>query len=305
LLFQKSDEQQLRRARGQLTLFESVAAAPSLSLLGAAVIRAGLADVLNGAGNFGVFAPTNAAFSSLPRGLADTLFNNDAFIPHLANLLLYHVLGTVTPQNFQGNSLIALNKESVAVSLVRRSQNRIFPKTIFRSVNGNQVVGKNSIVASNGAATVISGVLLPSWVTNSITDRVRADGDLSVLFIVLNRANLGGALAGAGALTLVAPTNSAFAALPTATLKFLTTTADGLVALTQILRYHVFPDILVSSELSNGLTTTTLVPGKNVTVFVNNGKIFFNDAEVIQADILANNGVVHKINKLLLLTIPA
>jgi transforming growth factor-beta-induced protein len=284
-----------------LTLFAAVAAAPSLSLLGAAVVRAGLADTLNGAGNLGVFAPTNFAFSRLPAGLADTLFNNDAFIPHLANLLLYHVLDTVTPQQFQGNSIVTLNNERVLVSLVRRSRGNP-PRTIFRSVNGNRVVGRNNIVASNGAATVSSGLLLPSWVGNSITDRVRADSDLSTLFVAVNLANLGGILAGAGALTLVAPSNSAFTALPPATFTFLTSTA-GLATLTRILLYHVFPDILVSSELLNGLTTATLVAGKIVTVSVNGGKIVFNDAEVIQADILANNGVVHKINKVL--TIPA
>jgi uncharacterized surface protein with fasciclin (FAS1) repeats len=68
--------------------------------------------------------------------------------------------------------------------------------------------------------------------------------------------------------------------------------------LTKILLYHVFPQILVSSELSNGLTTSTL-EGGIVTVRVNNAGIFFNDAKVVKADILANNGVVHKIDTVL------
>jgi uncharacterized surface protein with fasciclin (FAS1) repeats len=339
VLFQKSDTQHVRRAqrgfgRGQLgggqfsqgnigggqfgfqepvedqsTLFELIETSGSTfrspfrsqTILGAAVVRAGLDGVLNGDGNFGVFAPNNFAFNSLPADLANTLFNNDNFIPHLQDLLLYHVLGTVTDQNFDGDSLATLNGESVAVSLVRRLNRPIPPSTIFRSVNGNSVVGRNNIVASNGVATVINGVLLPSWVSNSITDRVLADSDLSTLFTVLEIASLDGALRGAGNLTLVAPINSAFAALGNETIAFLIS-AEGLATLTDILLYHVFPDVIVSSELSNGLTTTTLLANKIVTVSVNFNGVFFNDSKAVQVDILANNGVVHKINKVL--TIP-
>jgi uncharacterized surface protein with fasciclin (FAS1) repeats len=68
--------------------------------------------------------------------------------------------------------------------------------------------------------------------------------------------------------------------------------------LTSILLYHVFPDIIVSAEFSNGLTTSTL-QGGTVTVSVNNVGFFFNDAKVVAADILANNGVVHKIDTVL------
>jgi uncharacterized surface protein with fasciclin (FAS1) repeats len=266
------------------------------------VVRAGLDGVLNSNGNFGLFAPIDFAFTRLPAGLANILFNNDAFIPHLKDLLLYHVLGTVTDPRFQGNSLVAFNGERVAVTLISRFRPRGNPsQPIFRLVNGNRVVGRSNIIASNGAATVISGVLLPSWVGNSITDRVVADSDLSTLKSVVILAKLDGVLAGAGALTLVAPINSAFAALGATNLSFLTS-ASGLATLTDILLYHVFPDIIVSSELSNGLTTTTRLVGKSVTVSVNTNGIFFNDAKVVKADILANNGVVHKINKVL--TIP-
>jgi uncharacterized surface protein with fasciclin (FAS1) repeats len=96
---------------------------------------------------------------------------------------------------------------------------------------------------------------------------------------------------------LVAPINSAFAKLSSSTVNFLTGPM-GKATLTKILLYHVFPGIIVSSELSNGLTTSTL-EGGTVTVKVNNRGIFFNDAKVVKADILTNNGVVHKIDTVL------
>jgi uncharacterized surface protein with fasciclin (FAS1) repeats len=218
----------------------------------------------------------------------------------LTDLLLYHVLATVTDEQFQGNSLVALNGETLAVH-IRRGGFQNDRRNIFLAVNGNRVIGGSESVASNGAATVIDGVLIPSWVRNSITNRVVADSDLSTLLDVVMIAGLDGVLAGAGQLTLVAPINSAFAALGEELLTFLISTA-GLATLTDILLYHVFPDILVSSELSNGLIIPTLLAGRDVVVTRTGAGILINRSEVVQADILTNNGVVHKIDEVL--TIP-
>jgi uncharacterized surface protein with fasciclin (FAS1) repeats len=255
------------------------------------LVRAGLDGTLNSNEvSLTVFAPDNDAFAKVPAGIANTLFTNDAFLPHLTDLLLYHVLGTKITTNqhafFDGQFLVALNGESLAVTRPPLD------------INGNRIIARN-IDASNGVANVINGVLIPSWVSNSITDRVVADSDLSTLLSLVILAELEDDLANALELTLVAPTNSAFGKLPISTVTFLTSgTVKGMAALTSILLYHVFPDIIVSSELSNGLTTITL-EGGIVKVFVNNTGIFFNDAKVVMADILANNGVVHKIDTVL------
>jgi uncharacterized surface protein with fasciclin (FAS1) repeats len=70
--------------------------------------------------------------------------------------------------------------------------------------------------------------------------------------------------------------------------------------LTEILLYHVFPSIIVSGDLSDGLMTATLLEGASVTVSVNDDGAFFNAAQVVAADILTNNGVVHKIDSVLI-----
>jgi transforming growth factor-beta-induced protein len=286
-LFQKS-EIQLRRTLEQSTLFDLVAATPSLSTLEAALIRADLDGTLNSPGSFTVFAPDNDAFGKVPSDIANTLFTNDAFLPHLTDLLFYHVLGTKITTNmhamFDGQFLSPLNGESLAVTRPPLD------------INGNRIIARN-IEASNGVANIIDGVLLPSWVSNSITDRVVADSDLSTLLSLVVLAELAATLAGPGELTLVAPINSAFAKLPASTVNFLTSPA-GKDTLTSILLYHGFPSIIVAAELSNGLTTTTL-EGGTVTVSVNDAGIFFNDAKVVAADILAKNGVVHKIDTVL------
>jgi transforming growth factor-beta-induced protein len=274
------------------TLFQIVAATPSLSTLGIAVIRAGLVGILNSNDfNLTVFAPNNAAFNAVPTDLANTLFFNDAFLPHLIDLLIYHILATDLPANargIKGNSLLALNGESLAVT---QNPSRI---------NGNLIIARD-IVASNGIANIIDGVLLPSWVSNCITDRVAAASDLSTLLALVNLVpGLGDALADPKVeYTLVAPVNSAFAKLSKKTVDFLTSPA-GIPTLKAILLYHVFPDILVSSELTHGLVINTLEAGKKVKVSVTNAGIFLNGkSKVIEANILANNGVVHKIDTVL------
>ena len=69
--------------------------------------------------------------------------------------------------------------------------------------------------------------------------------------------------------------------------------------LTDILLYHVVGAAALSSDLSNGQTIATL-NGEEVTVTINESGIFINDAQVIVADIVADNGVVHVIDAVLL-----
>lgn len=276
----------LRRVQSRSTLAELVIATPSLSILLAAVVRANLADVLNSPGTFTVFAPNNDAFAKVPSDIANTLFTNDAFLPHLTDLLLYHVLGEVITTNqhafFNNEKLSPLNGEKLLVTRPNLE------------VNGNLLIARN-IEASNGVANVIDGVLIPSWVTNSITDLVVATSQLSTLLSLVSLAGLADALAGPGELTVVAPTNAAFAKLPAATVNFLVSDA-GIPTLVDILLYHVFDGIFASSQLSNG-PVKTLEGG---TVMVRLGDdVMFNNAKAVAVDFLANNGVAHAIDTVL------
>ena len=69
--------------------------------------------------------------------------------------------------------------------------------------------------------------------------------------------------------------------------------------LTDILLYHVAAGTALSTDLSDGMMVTTL-NGKSVTVTINDDGVFINDAQVTVADIVADNGVVHVIDAVLL-----
>lgn len=94
------------------------------SFLSAAIQRAGLGEVLSGPGPFTLFAPNDAAFGALSDELQETLFENDEFIPHLADLILYHVLaGEFFAADLRGLAditgavLLTLNGEIIDLAL--------------------------------------------------------------------------------------------------------------------------------------------------------------------------------------------
>ena len=110
-------------------------------------------------------------------------------------------------------------------------------------------------------------------------------------------AGLAGALTGDGPLTVFAPTDDAFAALPAGTLDALL--ADPTGELASILLYHVVAGEALAASLSDGQTITTL-ENSDITVTINNDGVFINDAQVTMTDLQADNGVVHVINAVLL-----
>ena len=110
-------------------------------------------------------------------------------------------------------------------------------------------------------------------------------------------AGLGGTLSGEGPFTVFAPTDAAFAALPAGTVEALLADPSG--ALTDILKYHVLAGKVLSTDLSNGMSATTLL-GKNIKVTINANGVFINGAKVTVADIVTGNGVVHVIDAVLL-----
>ena len=62
--------------------------------------------------------------------------------------------------------------------------------------------------------------------------------------------------------------------------------------------YHVVPEKVMSTDLSNGMTATT-VQGSDVTIMINDG-VSINGANVTTADVEASNGVIHVIDSVIL-----
>jgi uncharacterized surface protein with fasciclin (FAS1) repeats len=120
---------------------------------------------------------------------------------------------------------------------------------------------------------------------------------LSTLVAAVQAADLVETLQSEGPFTVFAPTNAAFAALPDGTLESLLE-EDNKAMLVDILTYHVVAGKVMSSDLSDGMTATT-VQGTEITIGVGNG-VTIDGANVVQADIEATNGVVHVIDAVIL-----
>ena len=162
----------------------------------------------------------------------------------------------------------------------------------------NALVTVFDLVADNGVVHVIDAVLLPPTppASNSIYDIVSSSADHTTLKAAIDACGLDGTLEGAGPFTLFAPTDAAFNALPSGTV---TALLNDLPQLTDILKHHVVGDSVMSSMLSNGQVVTTLL-GTNITVTINNSGVYIDNAMVTVADIIADNGVVHVIDAVLL-----
>jgi len=250
----------------------------------AAVQAAGLVDALSGDGPFTVFAPTDDAFGLLPEGTVEALLED---IPTLTNILLYHVVsGAVLAEDVvMLDSAETLLGESVAI--------RVEGGMVY--INDAQVI-ITDIVASNGVIHVIDTVLLPPDSVGTIVDIAVEDGRFTTLVAALQAADLVEALSGPGRFTVFAPTDDAFAQLPEGTVEAL---LEDIPTLTEILLYHVVEGRLWAEDVVLLEEIETLL-GETITIRVEDGKVFINDAEVIITDIYTDNGMIHVIDSVLL-----
>lgn len=129
----------------------------------------------------------------------------------------------------------------------------------------------------------------------SLVDVAAENPQLTQLVQALEAAGLTSALEEAGPLTVFAPNNDAFASLDQSDLTELLTNPQQLG---DILQYHVVEGAVNASDLEDGQTLTTLQGGE-LTVGVDGSTVTVNDAEVVQPDIEAGNGVIHVIDTVL------
>ncbi|XP_078322954.1 transforming growth factor-beta-induced protein ig-h3-like [Crassostrea virginica] len=250
------------------------------------VKQAGLADALL-AGEYTIFAPTNAAFAKLPQSTLDGLQRDTTA---LANILKYHVVkGSI----HKADASNELQLETLAGTKIRIN---IYPHNNVVTVEGSKITTFD-LTATNGMVHVIDTVMMPP--TGSIVDLVVGNSDLSTLLSKVQSAGLAGALQG-DALTVFAPTNAAFNKLGSQVLDNLRNNPH---LLKEILEYHVVPHTEYSAGLYNRETLRTLDTHHDVIrlgVSSTNGVTLNHRAHVTQADISATNGVVHIIDHVLI-----
>jgi uncharacterized surface protein with fasciclin (FAS1) repeats len=134
----------------------------------------------------------------------------------------------------------------------------------------------------------------------NVVETAAEAGVFNTLLAAAAEASLAGALAETDNITVFAPTDEAFAALPAGTVEslLLEENRDQLVA---ILTYHVLPRELRSTDLpGRTISVRTLNTGDNLGVTKSHGSVTVDGANVVTADIQASNGVIHVIDAVLI-----
>ena len=129
-----------------------------------------------------------------------------------------------------------------------------------------------------------------------IVDTAVAAGDFNTLVTAVKAAGLVETLKGEGPFTVFAPTDAAFAKVPTDTLNALL--ADS-AALANVLTYHVVAGNVMAADVVK-LTSAVTVQGQAVSIAVKDGKVYVDGAQVTATDIKASNGVIHVIDAVIL-----
>ena len=131
-----------------------------------------------------------------------------------------------------------------------------------------------------------------------IVDVAIGAGTFNTLVAAVQAADLVDALKGEGPFTVFAPTDEAFAALPAGTVESLLL-PENKELLTSILLYHVVSGSVLAADVV-GLDSATTLNGAAIDISVSDSGVMINNANVIQADVAASNGVIHIVDAVLL-----
>jgi transforming growth factor-beta-induced protein len=273
---------------GARNIVETAVTAGTFNTLVTAVKAAGLAETLSGNGPFTVFAPTDEAFASLPDGTVETLLKPENK-SQLVSILTYHVVAGRVP----ASAVASLT----GAKTVNGQRLGIASSNSGVRVNSANVV-QTDIECSNGIIHVIDSVLLPE--TGTIVDVANQAGSFGTLLAAANAAGLVPTLSGDGPLTVFAPTEEAFSALPKGTVASLLQPGSE-SKLAAILKYHVVAG-RVYSEDALTLSSAATVAGPSIAITPTDGGANINQARLLQTDIDASNGVIHVIDRVLLPT---
>ena len=130
----------------------------------------------------------------------------------------------------------------------------------------------------------------------NLVQTARSAGGFTTLVNLLARAGLAGALAKPGPYTVFAPTDAAFAKVPKKTLEAL---LQNKAKLRAVLLYHVVSGRDTAAKVVT-LTSAKTLNGQSVRIRVASSHVFVGGAEVTKPDVIASNGVIHVIDRVLI-----
>lgn len=272
------------------TIVENAVATPALSSLVSVLTSRGYEGLLNdlsGPGPFTVFAPNNDAFAAI---------NLPGDVGAVTAIIQYHMVagrissGALGRLQFPNSVMSNPGFSNVGTGLgqflkVAKDGNEV---TIEFPGGKKAKVVVADVFCSNGIVHIVDQVIMLPEKTS--TTAVAAS--LNTLVAAVVKAGLVDAVDNTQGLTIFAPTDAAFAEIGG---------IDNIPAdkLAEVLKYHVVPAIAHSVDIANGMTVPTLLPGKTLKLSTMGG-VKVNDANVVVADVLTFNGVVHVIDKVLM-----
>ncbi len=159
---------------------------------------------------------------------------------------------------------------------------------------------RTSLVLACLALAVPAGTIVASSSSAASSENIvqvaASNPQFSTLVSLIKKAGLVGALSGSTKLTVFAPTNAAFKAVPKATL---TKLGKDKALLIKVLEYHVVAGEVLAAAVVKLHSAKTL-EGASVKIRVSGGSVYVNKAKVIKTNVKASNGVIHVINGVLI-----
>ena len=292
-------------AAGHKTIVDVAVEDGRFDTLVAAAVYTDLAEALSG-GEWTVFAPTDDAFAKL--GLNENNITSAFSKAALTDILLYHALDSEVNSD---KALTLLGDVTMANG--QQAGLKAFEGDLF--VNDDSKVIIPDVSASNGVIHVVDTVILGPWprgeediavggggaddaAGNSIVDIAVNNGSFDTLVAAVVYAGLADALSG-GEWTVFAPTDDAFAKLGLNASNI--SSAFSKAEITDILLYHALEGEVNSDKALTLLGDVTMANGQQAGLKFFGGSLWVNDyAEVVAADVDADNGVIHVVDSVIL-----
>ncbi|XP_060783978.1 transforming growth factor-beta-induced protein ig-h3 isoform X2 [Neoarius graeffei] len=254
------------------TLKELAEGLPQVSIATKHFIDAGLNPQLSGSEAFTLIAPQNDAFKG---GFTMT--------PEVRKLMRSHVLkGKLSSKSlYHGQELETIEGTKLRVFIYRN--NLCFENACIAAHDKN---------GRHGTLLIVDKILAPP--VGTVMDVLKADNRFSTLVGNIQRAGMTELLNKKGTYTIFAPTSDAFRSIPTNELNKITRDPRELV---KLLKYHIGEEFIVSG----GVTSHTRVKpmsGERLELGLNS-TMYVNRVQVVDADLMATNGVVHAINSII------
>ncbi|RZI43069.1 fasciclin domain-containing protein [Herbaspirillum sp. HC18] len=128
-----------------------------------------------------------------------------------------------------------------------------------------------------------------------LVETAATSGSFKTFLAAAKAAGITETLKNSGPYTVFAPSDAAFNQLPPGTVSSL---MKDKVRLAEVLSHHVIPGKVTVADVKPGKVTT--IQGDVLTLTSDNGKVTVDNANVIQSDLIADNGVIHEIDAVVL-----